>query len=388
MLLLCFMLSSGVMGQTVMDSLDVSVITCSPGQEVYSLYGHTALRIRNYTRAHDWVFNYGVFDFNTPNFVWRFTLGQCDYTVEAVPFEYFCREYIQRGSEVIEQTLNINAKEKNQLLGLMALNMRPENRNYRYNFLTNNCTTRVRDQIEKAIDGNVVYLEREQRMTYREILHEFTNEYPWAEQGNDILLGVNCDTVLSDRAAQFIPSYLMHYLDDAVIYDDMGNSRSLVADKHVLLQAGDKGTVEKEFPLSPLEVGFAFLAFCLLLMGVEYWSHRMMWLIDIPIMLVHGLAGLLLWFVFFFSEHPTLDSNWQIWAFHPLGLLALPWVVKSAYKGKMCLYHYINIAILTLFVLFSAWIPQDFGDIVLPLALGLLVRSVSYHFSYTRNRKA
>lgn len=110
-LLACF----GMSAQTLGDSIEASLLTCSPGAEVYSLYGHTGLRIRNYTQGTDLVFNYGVFNFRRPHFTWHFMLGECDYEVAPYPFERFLYEYKQRGSSVIEQVLNLTQEEANRL---------------------------------------------------------------------------------------------------------------------------------------------------------------------------------------------------------------------------------------------------------------------------------
>lgn len=368
------------------DSMVISILTCSPGTEVYELYGHTALRVQRLDCGEDWAFNYGVFNFHAPHFAWRFTLGQCDYMIAACPFHYFMEEYVERGSSVTEQVLNLSSEEAHRLFALLVLNMRPENKIYRYNFLTNNCTTKVRDKIEEAVEGEVVYPQDDRRWTYRELMHQYTIDSPWAELGNDILLGATVDTVLTDRTAMFLPERLLKYCDTALIYDQMGNRRPLVAKTQILTPLRPQ-VVEPGFPLSPLMCSLLFLVFCLAVLALEQWMHRMIWGWDILLMLAHGACGLVLTFLFLFSEHPSLDANWQIWVFHPLPLFCIPWVVRCAVKRKICLYHYINGAILTLFIVFVAWIPQDFCQIIVPLALALLTRPISYHLYYRKNRQ-
>lgn len=367
------------------DSVVISILTCSPGTEVYELYGHTAIRVQRLDAHEDWAFNYGVFNFHTPHFAWRFTLGQCDYMVAACPFRYFMQEYEERGSSVTEQVLNLTSEEAQRLFMLLALNMQPENRVYRYNFLTNNCTTKVRDKVEEAIRGEVVYLQDDRKWTYRQLLHEYTLDSPWAEVGDDMLLGASVDTVLTDRAAMFLPERLMKYCDKAMIYDVLGNRRPLVRETHVLAPLRPQA-VQPGFPLSPLMCSLLFLVFCLAVFALEQWMRRMVWGWDILLMLAHGACGLLLTFLLFFSEHPSLDTNWQVWLFHPLPLFCIPWVVRCAIKRRFCLYHYINGAILTLFIVFIAWIPQDFCQIIVPLALALLTRPISYYLYYHRKR--
>ncbi|MBQ5838995.1 MAG: DUF4105 domain-containing protein, partial [Bacteroidaceae bacterium] len=171
------------------EDIEVSVLTCSPGQEVYSLYGHTAIRVKDMNRDIDYVFNYGVFDFDTEYFVWKFVLGETDYICMATPWEYFIQEYKARGSQVVAQVLNLTESEAVAVRDYLMNNIKKENRTYRYNFLTNNCTTRVMDCIDACVEGEMIYSWATESLTYRQILHQYTKDYPWEEQGNDFLLG-------------------------------------------------------------------------------------------------------------------------------------------------------------------------------------------------------
>ena len=373
--------------QQLGDSLRVSLLTCSPGTEVYQLYGHTALRVQDPSANLDVVFNYGVFDFRKPHFAWRFVLGECDYEVMYFPFELFLEEYAKRGSEVVEQELNLTTHEALQLVHNLILNSEPENRTYRYNFLTSNCTTKARDMVENALDGHIIYTESEQRMTYRELLHKYTTGYEWSEQGNDILLGASCDTVLSDRAMQFLPEQLMKYFSKAMITDTFKCHRPLVSKQVVVLLRNDNllnssaGTPQF---ITPTRLGWTLFVVALVVVLFEIRSRRQWWAVDALLMSLQGIAGLFLCFMFFFSQHPTVDTNWQVWPFNPLPLFLMPWVVVCARKHRMCYYHFANLLWLGAFVLFMKWIPQDFSALTLPLTLVLLTRPISYIINYHR----
>lgn len=371
-----------VCAQVNAEKLRFELLTCSPGQEVYELYGHTALRATDGEQL-DVVFNYGVFNFQQPHFVWNFVLGRTDYMVQPIPFDYFLIEYQQRGSSVTSQLLNLTPEESETLLRALMDNTLPPNREYRYNYLTNNCTTRVRDMIERAINGEVRYDERE-KFTYRECLHHYTVGHPWAEVGDDMLLGASVDTILTDRNSAFLPERLMMFYDDAVIYDIEGNSRPLVVGEAQELVPLRHVPAQPEFPLSPVEMLLCFAGLCLLVFVCEIAFKRMIWGFDMLLMLAQGLSGVLLWFMFFFSEHPAVDSNWQIWLFNPFPLFCMPWVVWSAVKRRFCVYHLANMAVLLLFVVFSPWIPQHFSLLSIPLACCLLLRPLSYYIYYRR----
>ena len=154
------------------DSLQISLLTCEPGQQVYELFGHTAIRCRNFTQGTDLVYNYGMFDFDTPNFVMRFVRGETDYELGVLPFRYFEREYALRGSGVKEQVLKLEIEEAARLDSLLRDNYLPENRVYRYNYFYDNCTSRARDRIEDALNGRVIYPPGVKGATFRSWVHQ------------------------------------------------------------------------------------------------------------------------------------------------------------------------------------------------------------------------
>ncbi len=365
------------------DSLEVSLLTCSPGKEVYSLYGHTALRVRGYSSDTDIVFNYGIFNFHTPHFIWRFTLGECDYMVTAEPFADFAKSYERRGSYVLEQKLNLTQEEAQRLLYMLVENVQPENCTYRYNYLTNNCTTKVRDMVAASIDGIVLVTPpNEECGTYRQAMHDYTAGHPWAELGNDILLGADCDTLLSYEAEMFLPFKLAMYFCLAQIEDTLGNRRPLANDGSIVVGSLNSVETARDGCITPFVVSIILLCLCLLVAIAEYRTHRMWWGVDVVLMSAVGLAGSLLCFMFFCSLHPAINSNWQIWVLNPLPLICMPWVVVRAIRHRLCVYHYLSMSFLAIFIVSSFWIPQDFCEIVIPLALVLLTRNVSYCIHY------
>lgn len=386
---LCFFLLSVVSCQLSIalaqqDSVRVSVLTCSPGPEVYSLYGHTAIRVQQ--DSIDEVFNYGVFDFRKPHFTWHFVLGQTDYMIEPLPWKYFIIDYDRRGSSITEQELNLTPSEANCLLAALIENCQPENREYRYSFLYNNCTTKVRDMVEQVVRGSIQYPDTLPHQTAREILHHYTAQHPWAQEGNDLLLGSEMDTILSERAAMFIPENMMQAFDGAYILSTNGDMRPLVRSKKVILEAKQQ-VVESEFPLSPLQAILVFAAICILILVLEVWTKRLWWLWDVLILLLQGIAGTLLTFMFLFSEHPGVGSNWQVWVFNPIYFIGIPLVIKAATKHRETLWYAFYFAVLALFLLFSPWIPQVFAKITVPLALCLLTRPISYYYFCHRKKK-
>jgi hypothetical protein len=369
-------------------NIEVSVLTCSPGQEVYSYYGHTAIRVKDRNMGTDHVFNYGVFDFNSENFLWRFVLGQTDYMCVATPWKYFIPEYEKRGSSVVAQVLNLTEAEAMNVRDYLYNNIRKENCVYRYNFLKNNCTTKVMDCVDACVDGELVYSWVSEPCTYRGILREYTKDHLWSQEGNDVLLGADVDTTLSHRATCFIPEYYMNALQGAVVRNEFQDTRQLVLRNDTLVRARHNIVqTEETFPFSPIELGWGMFGVALLLVGVEFLCKKMMWMMDVLLMLVHGLAGCLICFLFFFSEHPALDSNWLIGILNPLPLILLPFVVKAAWKYTFTLWHYFMAVWMALYLLFIPWMPQQMGSLVVPVLAIMLSRQVSYILHYGRKSK-
>lgn len=218
------------------DSIRLSLLTCAPGEEIYSLFGHTAIRYENPSQGIDAVFNYGLFSFNTPNFIFRFSLGETDYQLGVTDYEHFAAEYAFYGRSVWQQTLNLTDEEKTKLIQLLQENYRPENRVYRYNFFYDNCATRPRDKIEESIAGKVVYPTEPQdgSRTFRDIVHQYCKGHPWARFGIDLCIGSEADQPITQRQMMFAPFYLMDAFDGAQISTDT-YSRPLVKTNKLII---------------------------------------------------------------------------------------------------------------------------------------------------------
>ena len=359
------------------DSIRFSLLTCAPGTEIYSLFGHTAIRYENYTRRIDVVFNYGMFSFNTPNFIFRFVAGETDYQLGITPYSYFEAEYAMRGSSVYQQVLNLTQSEKERLLTILENNYLPENRIYRYNYFYDNCTTRARDKIEECIEGKVVYPDSLSGKSYRSIVHEFTASSPWDEFGIDLCLGAEADKEINKRQQMFSPFYMKYYASNAYIVDAGGTRRPLILDETKIVDV-EPDEVQPGFILSPLMCGALFLALCVVMAWGQWKTQRIWWGWDIVLYGLQGLAGCIIAFLFFFSVHPTVGSNWLLILFNPIPLLYLPFMVYKAVKRKKDYYHVGNMVYLTLFITILPFCGQEFNLTVLPLALGLLVTSASH----------
>lgn len=244
------------------DPLEVSLLTCSPGKAVYELYGHTALRVCNAATGEDVVFNYGIFDFSAPHFVWRFMLGHTDYVLGAVPYSFFAAAYAADGRGVEGQVLNLTAGEKQRLVASLAETYRKaaeEGWTYRYNFLYDNCTTRAIDEVAHCVEGRIEWPAPPGGKTFRSVLHEFSaGASPWNCFGQDLLLGAETDAPAGTRQLMFSPVYAAGFADKARIVASDGRSRPLVSRREVLVPA--PALAAERFPLSPMAAAALLLA--------------------------------------------------------------------------------------------------------------------------------
>nr|WP_288179921.1 DUF4105 domain-containing protein [Bacteroides sp. CAG:633] len=370
------------------DSIRFSLLTCGAGEEIYSLFGHTAIRYENFTRGIDAVFNYGIFSFNTPNFILRFTLGETDYQLGVTSYKQFAYEYTWTGRDVWQQTLNLNAEEKKKLLALLEENYLPQNRIYRYNFFYDNCATRPRDQIERAVQGTLEYADDmtsfQTGISFRDIVHQYTIGHSWARFGIDLCLGSQADKDITRRQMMFAPFYLKDFLAKAQLKNiPQGMERPLVSSEDHIIQSPQQTSTE-EAP-SPLQT--AFLLFTIVTIATAYGIYRRksLWLLDLLLFLAAGVAGCILAFLASFSQHPAVSPNYLLFLFHPLHLLCLPWMIKRVRKKEKSIYMWANITVLTFFILLWGIIPQEFNLAVLPLALSLWIRSASnLYLTYIR----
>lgn len=351
------------------DSVSISVITCSPGDEVYSLFGHTGLRYRNSDDGTDIVFSYGYFNFNAPNFVWRFILGETDYMVGAVPYNHFIREYEERGSAVVEQVLDLTAGQVSALYSALVNNCRKENRVYRYNYFYNNCTTRVRDQVY-SVAGDVAYVGAGvPAITFREALAGMTSSHPWYAFGIDLLLGADVDEPASRSALQFIPAFFMNDLDMAHV-----SGTPLVKEKRILLH--EQPRVHEGSNATPFNVSLLFLLFTMIVILCEIRHNRIYWGFDIVIMLLQGLSGLLLLFMSLFSSHPAVGCNWLMLLLNPLALIIMPIMVYRTINRKTVTVAWFQVAFVLIFFISAIIQLQVYPVPVYFCAVALLARSL------------
>lgn len=362
----------------VRDSVVVSLITCTPGQQAYEFYGHTAIRVREVRagRQSDWVFNYGTFSFKEENFIWRFVLGEAHFELSVLPYAYFYQAYVNDGRGIQEQRLNLNPAEEKRLVEALSKNLLPENAAYLYNFFYDNCSTRAIEQIEAAVDGKIIWNEKGgEQETLRDIVHRFSAGSPWYTFGQDLLLGAEADRVADRKLKMFAPIYARDLVADAMVEGPDGTRKHLAAPFITLLPAAPMP--DKAFPVSPMWAFGILLAFTVALCIYEWRKGKYFWQYDALLLLAQGAVGCIIAFLFFFSSHPAVDSNYLLALFNPLPLFYFPWLMKYASMGQQAKGMYVQALMILAALGFGLCglqvYPPEVYLIMVILALRLLV---------------
>lgn len=367
---------------TPADSIRVSLLTCSPHDEIYSLYGHTAIRYEDKASKTDIVVNYGMFSFKKPFFVARFVLGLTDYEMGIQDFADFCCEYQYFGSQVTQQEINLTPEEKGQLLKALQDNY-ANARVYRYNYFYNNCTTKARDIILKSSNGKIEYKNAiDKSVSFRDLIHGCNANYSWASFGNDLLLGFKADMQTTREEQQFLPDNLMRDFGQAKIVSADGSARPLVKNTEIIVKGNDYAIAGK----TKITPQFVFITLLILMAAIVFaeikTKKRLLW-VDITLLLASGLTGLIL-FVMLFSEHPTTSTNLQILILCPLNLYWAIYIIKNRRNERKLRKAWIFLSIM-LCIGLSGRLVQVYAEGIPLLALSLLLKNCGNLYATRKN---
>ncbi|MBD5213032.1 MAG: DUF4105 domain-containing protein [Bacteroidales bacterium] len=354
------------------DSIRISLITCYPGSAIYALDGHEAIRVK--TADTDSVWNYGIFDFSGKGFVYRFVKGETDYRLAGYPFAWFMPEYVQRGSTVVEQDLNLTAEQAQKLRSMLQREGLPQNCVYRYNYLKDNCATRILDRLDSLTPGKVVYPQETRFETWRDAMKHFHRNYPWYQFGIDLALGGGLDTEMNSRQEMFVPMLMMEKVRGAHFPD----GRPLVTGERVLFQGGDATLPPTPWYAGPLFWSIIVLVAALIFAAVSLWQKRLYrWPYAILFGLL-GLTGCLSAFLVFVSVHEATAPNLLVLWLNPLQLV-FPLFIWSRRTRLLCQAMAI-VDSLVLLVLLTLWPLQNqvANPAFFPLIGATLIMSATY----------
>lgn len=332
--ILTLLLTTGTFAVVPTDSVRISFLTCCPGNPVYSRYGHTAIRVVDPTYGIDFTYNYGVFSFFSSHFIYHFVKGETDYELGVEPTAYFIESSQAIGRDSIyEQVLNLSYLQKLQIIQALGKNYLPENRYYRYNFVFNNCATKPYELLEMALNSDgQVQLETDESLTgitYRKMLSHYSGRWRWINFGINLIFGRGADDEMNQRQTLFLPEQLMNYLNQAYLAD----GRPLVANEesHVGVFTPEQGS----FWASPQMALILISIWMCIICWFDYKKQRITWWLSAVLLGIMGIFGIIVTYMFFFSEHPFVNSNYNIIFYNPLMLVV--YIMIMFKKGRQIL---------------------------------------------------
>lgn len=348
-----------------MDEVTVSLLTASSGDELYSTFGHTAIRVQDFSMGTDEVYNYGMFDFRTPNFYPKFLRGQLPYYVSKSSYRRFLYAYEYEERTVWEQKLKLSADQKKGLLRFLNDNLRPENKFYKYDFLLDNCTTRAHDAIASVAE---VRLPLDTLQPFRYYLKQHLKGYPWTEFGIDLVLGAPTDRIPSGENRHFLPVMLMDaYVDTKNSQDPLAEKTSVVLDFHERDQ--ERKTDTANIPL------WIFMGLLLLelILFVKKLSTGWEKIYDRILYICIGIASIIILALWFFTDHKATKENWNILWASPI------FFIRGFTRDKVR--YGLSIFLGLCFILAAAntiyqFLPQYFHIAILPLSLALFLNTL------------
>ena len=356
------------------DSVKISLLTFGKGKSVADVWGHTGIRVMNADKGTDLVYNYGTYDFNQPNFLLKFLRGKLKYSLSFNDFEQTIRFYTFYHRDVFEQVLNLNSEEKIKLMELLEENYLPENRYYLYDFFYDNCSTRPLSIITNSIQSKLLLSENKENKTFRQYLDEEIIDKPWLDFGIDLILGINADKNPERFQKSFLPLNLKSELSKSQILKDGQNESFVLMDKTI----ASFDHVQSSFPLllKPASIFTFLFVLEILIFGFFFFKSPKLFIIYDKIWFMIALiAGLIITFLWFFTDHTATKSNLNYLVFNPLYLFFFIKNEKLRYGISVVL----SVSLLIVLLGFAI-LPQEFNLAVLPIAGLLLLKIVKFGF--------
>ena len=303
--IVCLLYSIYLGAQSKSDEAYISLLTCAPGEELYAKFGHTAIRVYDPTVDMDLVFNYGIFDFNTEHFYWKFVRGETWYELGLTSYRWFMQEYDETQRPVYEQVLHLTDEQREALWMALLTNYAPENRQYLYNFVFDNCATRPYVLLRNVIGDTILSdYTGHTGTTYRAFIRHYTGRYSWANAGINLLFGPKADRPMTSEQRLFLPEELMCFMHQAHLSD----GTPLVSNDHI---------ASFEIPPTPWYASWPFglVLYALLVVLVSYYDRRRgrwSWWLEIAAGVPYILLILIVTFLTFFSCHPLVGFGWRL----------------------------------------------------------------------------
>ena len=357
------------------DSARISLLTCSPGDELYSCFGHSGIRVTDYKQDIDVVFNYGTFDFGQPNFYLNFAKGHMIYMLGVDRFQDFREQYVYEQRSIYEQQIALSNDEQKKVFDFLLNNSKVENRNYRYDFLYDNCATRILTVFEKTLSPNIQFdfSTFTERKSFRDLINDYSMSKPWEQFGMGILIGLPVDKITTPRQKCFLPDYISRAFAHATM-----RSTPLCQPIQKILSIEALHHPKTLDQIITPNIAFGILL--LLILALSLWELKRKvhyYAIDYILFFIAGLLGTLFFILSSFTEHTTTAWNLNIlWALptHLLAAITLPFA-----KNKKWLKYYFLLSAFLACSMVMGWklLPQQFLIANIFIAAIYMLRSLS-----------
>jgi len=356
------------------DQAEISVLTIGPGTLLNDAFGHNGFRVRDRERMIDEVFNYGTFDFDTPNFYLKFAQGKLNYRLEHNPYDDFFQFYIAQNRTIDEQILDLTRTQKQQIFDFLLNNAKPENKYYLYDFFYDNCATKMKDVLKVSLDESITFNQPNDfsAKTFRTLIHEHVNKNSWGSLGIDVALGSVIDKTATPEEHMFLPKYIYAFFERAKFSN---LNRPLVKQTRSLYKKREQNALNSFFT-SPLIV-FGVIGLLILWFTYKDFKNRQRskWL-DVVLFCITGLIGVFLLLLWFATDHTATANNYNLlWAV-PLNLLVIKQVLKKIPSNWFK--RYLKFLVILFCLLTLHWIigVQVFAIGLIPLFIALLARYI------------
>ncbi|MCM1452637.1 MAG: DUF4105 domain-containing protein [Clostridium sp.] len=362
----------------------VSFVNVGPGEDIYQLEGHSGLRLA-WPGGPDIVVSYGTFDFDAPNFVYRFVKGETDYWCTQIPWSYFVGYYASQGRWVSEHPIELDSLQA-IAAGSMALeNLLPENRTYRYNYVKDNCALRPLRLLQAAIGDSIIMPEPSEEFaeldTYRKAMRRHHEAYPWYQFGIDLALGSGIDQPIGPWEKAFAPTILETQIDRATV-----GGKPLTSGA-ICIYPGD-GSQPRPTPwwASPMAAAMLVLILAVAFTAQDIKRKRVNKWFDALFYGVNGLTGLVLVFLVFVSTHEATSPNWLLLWLNPLALIVPIFIWKNFQDNVVLSYQIANFASLICLIVALPLSGQSANAAFYPLILADAIRATNYIYAYFRDK--
>lgn len=374
--LLLFLLSFTGKSQSLQLSseAELSVITCGPGyDELYATFGHSAFRILDIPNKIDRVYNYGTFNFETPNFYLKFAQGKLLYDLRAYNFGAFLRGYHEENRWVKGQVLDLSTDEVQAVFDFLENNAKPENRSYQYDFFYDNCSTKLYDVLEQVLGDKIVFHNNFDRHAYshRDLIQLYLSKHPWGDFGIDLALGSVIDKKANAKEYMFLPDFVFEAFTKISIQHNSIEKPIVKRTEEILL---DQNIRVKKTVFTPLIV-FSILAIIIIVLTIlDLKRKKRNSYLDFVLFLFTGIIGLVVLLLWFATDHSATAKNFNIfWAFFPNLIIAF-FMLKSSTKAWLKNYMLLLLILLDIVVLLWIFKIQIFSIALVPILIGLYSR--------------